>query len=139
MVNLKKVNRQIRQTRYFTEEFRKAKVKEIEQNLTTVIEISRQYNVSKSAVYKWMYKYSFYLKKGIIQVIEPKSETLKTKRLKERVAELERIVGQKQLAIDFHDKLIEIASDEFGLDIKKKYSGKLSDGSGITKKNTHTR
>ena len=139
MVNLKKVNRQIRQTRYFTEEFRKAKVKEIEQNLTTVIEISRQYNVSKSAVYKWMYKYSFYLKKGIIQVIEPKSETLKTKRLKERVAELERIVGQKQLAIDFQDKLIEIASDEFGLDIKKKYSGKLSDGSGITKKNTHTR
>jgi len=139
MVNLKKVNRQIRQTRYFNEDFRKAKVKEIEQNLTTITEISRQYNVSKAAVYKWMYKYSFHLKKGIIQVIESKSETLKTKRLKERVAELERIVGQKQLAIDFHDKLIEIASDEFGVDIKKKYSGKLSDGSGIIKKNTHTR
>lgn len=139
MVNLKKVNRQIRQTRYFTEDFKKAKVKEIEQNLTTVIEISRQYNVSTAAVYKWMYKYSFHLKKGIKQVIELKSETLKTKHLKERVAELERIVGQKQLAIDFHDKLIEIASDEFGVDIKKKYSGRLSDGSGIIKKNTHTR
>lgn len=139
MVNLKKVNRQIRQTRYFTEDFRKAKVKEIEQNLATVIEISRQYNVSTAAVYKWMYKYSFHLKKGIKQVIELKSETLKTKHLKERVAELERIVGQKQLAIDFHDKLIEIASDEFGVDIKKKYSGRLSDGSGIIKKNTHTR
>lgn len=139
MVNLKKVNRQIRQTRYFSEDFRKARVKEIEQNLTTVIEISRQYNVSTAAVYKWMYKYSFYLKKGIKQVIELKSETLKTKRLKERVAELEQIIGQKQLAIDFHDKLIEIASDEFGVDIKKKYSGKLSDGSGIIKKNTHTR
>jgi DNA gyrase/topoisomerase IV subunit A len=41
------------------------------------------------------------------------------KELQKRIADLERIVEQKQLNIDFLDKMIEIAEDQYGVDIKK--------------------
>ena len=47
------------------------------------------------------------------------SEALKTKTLLERNAELERIIGQKQLKIDYLEKLIEIASEDLKIDLKK--------------------
>jgi len=40
-------------------------------------------------------------KKGIKQVVEAKSDTLKLQHFKEQVKELERIISQKQLLIDF--------------------------------------
>jgi len=45
---------------------------------------------------------------------------------------------QKQLEIDFKDKMIELASEELEVDIKKKYSTKQSSGSENTPKNTTT-
>ena len=42
------------------------------------------------------------------------------------------MIGQKQLLIDFQDKVIEMAEDEYHVDIKKKFGGMLSSGSGIT-------
>src|SRR5690606_28206378 len=51
--------------RYFSEDFRRKKVKEIEQNLTTVAQICREYQVSSPAVYKWIYRYSAMRKKGV--------------------------------------------------------------------------
>jgi hypothetical protein len=53
------------------------------------------------------------------------------------VAELERIIGQKQILIDFKDKMIDIAEEEYGVDIKKKYSSKPSIISGNTEKNSN--
>ena len=66
------------------------------------------------------------------------SEAQKTKELLQRVAELERIIGQKQLEIDFKEKMIELASDELGVDIKKKYNTKQSSGTESIPKNTTT-
>lgn len=129
----KETKRQLRAVRYFSEEFRIQKVKEIEQNQISVSELSRLYNVSSAAVYKWVHKYSLHLKKGIIQVIEMESESKKTKLLQERLAELERIVGQKQLQIDYLEKIIELGSEEIGIDIKKKFSTVPSNGSAKTK------
>ena len=37
------------------------------------------------------------------------------------MAELEPIMGQKQLEIDFLNKLLEIGSGELGFDLKKKF------------------
>jgi len=48
-----------------------------------------------------------------------KSEETKNSELQKRVAELERVVGQKQLEIDFLNKLLEIGSSELGFDLKK--------------------
>lgn len=56
--------------------------------------------------------------------------------LKKKVAELERIIGQKQILLDFKDKMIEIAEETYGVDIKKKISTEPLNTSGGSGKNT---
>lgn len=69
-------------------------------------------------------------KKSIRVVVEKRSATVKLLELKERLRELEQIIGQKQLLLDFQEKLLELASDEVGYDLKKKYGSRLKAGSG---------
>jgi transposase-like protein len=122
--------------RYFSEGFRQGRVKEIERNLTTVAAVCREYEVSRSAVYKWIYKYSFFRKRQIRQIIEPMSDTQKIKELQAKIKELEQLVGQKQIQLEFKDKMIEIAEEMYRVDIKKKLGSKLSSGLGRTEKGT---
>ena len=79
------------------------------------------------------------VKKGVKQVVERKSDTKKISELKERIRELEQIIGQKQLMIDFQDKMIEIAEQTYDVDIKKKLGSKASSGSGVTGKHMNTK
>ena len=109
-----------RQNRYFSPDIKKKIVKDLEKNLVTVGEVCRIYQVSRTSVYRWIYTYSVMAKKQHKQVVEPKSDTQKIKALEERIKELERSVGQKQLLLEFKDKMIEIAEDTYGVDIKKK-------------------
>ncbi len=122
--------------RNFSVDFKKKKVRELERNITSIPDICKTYSVSRSAVYKWIYKYSIMAKKQVKQVVEAKSDTQKIKALEERIKELERIVGQKQLLLEFQDKMIEIAEADYGVDIKKKVGSKLSSGTTSTGKNT---
>lgn len=122
--------------RYFSEEFKRQKVREIEKNLVNITEICREYEISRTSVYKWLYKYSKMIKKGERQIVERKSDTRKIQELRERIKELERAVGQKQMMIEFKDKMIELAEETYGVDIKKKLSSKLSSGTGPTAQNT---
>lgn len=125
-----------RQNRYFSEEFKKQKVSDIEKKLVSIGQVCRQYQVSRTSVTKWLAKYSPMRKKRERMVHESDSEAYKIKQMQERIKELERAVGQKQLKIDFLEKMIEIAEDDFKVDIKKKLSTKLSPGSGQTKKSS---
>ncbi len=59
-----------------------------------------------------------------------RSSTSKIKDLEDRIKELERTVGQKQIMIDYLDKMIDIAKEELDIDIKKKFNTSLSSGSG---------
>jgi len=122
--------------RYFSEDFKKKKIRELERNLTSVTDISKTYSVSRRTVYDWIYKYSAMAKKQVKQVVEAKSDTLKIKALEERIKELERIVGQKQLLIEFKDKMIEIAESTYNVDIKKKVGSRLLPGTTLTEKST---
>lgn len=121
-----------RQNRYFSTSFKQKKVKELEQHLTTVREICRTYEVSKTAVYKWLDKYSVDRKRGLRQIVEELSDTRKIEALKQRIAELERLVGQKQIQLEFKDKMIELAEEQYQIDIKKKFGSTPSSGSGKT-------
>jgi transposase-like protein len=125
--------------RRFSEDFKKGKVKELERNLVSISDICKTYTVSRAAVYKWIYKYSIMAKKNVRQVVEAKSDTQKIRQLEERIKELERMVGQKQILLEFKDKMIEIAESTYGVDIKKKVGSSLSSGSTSTKKSTDTR
>ena len=60
------------------------------------------------------------------------SSKKRLKELQQRIQELERIVGQKQLNIDFLEKMIELAKEEFGVDIKKNLTTPPSTGSENT-------
>jgi len=125
--------------RRFSEDFKKGKVKELERNLVSISDICKTYTVSRAAVYKWIYKYSIMAKKNVRQVVEAKSDTQRIRMLEERIKELERLVGQKQILLEFKDKMIEIAESTYGVDIKKKVGSKLSSGSTSTKKSTDTK
>ncbi len=126
----------VKQIRHFSEDFKKLKVQEIESKQITIAKIVSLYSVSRTAVYKWINKYSIHHKKATRIVVELESESQKTERLQNRVAELERIVGQKQLEIDYLNKLIEIASEELDIELKKNFITKLSNGSELTETNT---
>lgn len=123
-------------SRYFSESFKQEKVRQLENNLVTVRQISREYEVSTTAVYKWLYKYSKLYKKGYRQIIEPMSDAHKINALKEKIKELEQIIGQKQIQLDFKEKMIELAEQMYDIDIKKKFGSQRSAGSGRTEKNT---
>jgi transposase len=125
--------------KYFSTDFKKKRVRELENNLLSISDICKTYNVSRTSVYRWIYKYSSMAKKQVKQVIETKSDTKKIQLLEERIKELERALGQKQMLIDVKDKMIEIAEETYDIDIKKKLGSKVSSGSGTTGTNTDTK
>jgi transposase len=122
--------------RTFSEEFKRKIVSDLDRNLVTVSEVSRQNQVARVSVYKWIYKYSAMRKKGLRQVVEAHSDTRKLLLMKEEIKELHRIIGEKQIMIEFKDKMIELAEEEYNLDIKKKFSGAPLPGSGATGKSS---
>lgn len=65
-------------------------------------------------------KYSEYEKQGVILVEMKDSSLMRVKELQNRIKDLEQIVGQKQIKIDFLEKMIELSKSEFGIDVKKK-------------------
>lgn len=114
-----KQSTQERHRRSFSEEFKRKKVREIEQKITTVAEVSREYEVTRTNVSRWLTKYGSSYMKGVRTIVEADSDTRKLLELKTKVAELERIIGQKQVMLDFKDKMIELAEEAYGVDIKK--------------------
>ncbi len=123
-----------RQMRHFSEEFKKSKVREIEQQRVTPSELSRQYEVSLTSIYRWLEKYGKNQERKERVIVESKSDTRKILEMKKRIAELEQIIGQKQVLLDFKEKMIELAEEEYGVDIKKKFTEKRSFTSGKTGK-----
>lgn len=133
---MEKLTKEERKRRRFSESFKRKKVQEIESGQVKISEICRQYQVLRQNVNNWRRKYGSMEKKKERLIVETESDTLKIKELQLRVAELERIVGQKQIEIDFKDKMIEIAEEHYGIDIKKKFDSSPSDTSGSTGKTT---
>lgn len=125
-----------RQLRRFSEEFKKQKVREIQSKSTTICEVCREYEVANTNVRKWIAKYSINYQKGIVTIVESESDTKKLIELQKRIAELERLVGQKQIQLEFKDKMIELAEHYYQIDIKKKFESTPSSGSGDIEKNS---
>lgn len=109
----------LQRRRIFAEDFKKALVKEYESGKFTVSELGRLHQIKSALIYRWIYKFSVYNKKKVMVVEMSDSSTQKLKVLEIRIKELERIVGQKQIMIDYLEKMIELASAEYEIDIKK--------------------
>jgi transposase len=115
----------VRRMRTFSEEFKRKKVQEIERKISTIAEISRQYDVRPNNVTKWVKLYSINYMAGARFIVESESDTVKLIEYQKKIAELERLLGQKQVVIEFQNKIIELAEVEYKIDIKKKLEAKL--------------
>ncbi len=127
-----------RYNRTFSTEFKKEKVKDLIEHRTTIKDLSTLYEVSRTSIYKWIYLYSG-IEEGTKIVVQMESEEQKTKLLQQRLAECERIIGQKQMQLDLLEKGYELASEELGYDLKKKYVPRSWNGSANMVLNTDTK
>ena len=118
------MDKKTRQTRTFSTEFKKEKVSLLDSGKISVRELSKIYEVSPTAIYKWKRKYSK-LPQTERLVIEKTSEEQKNKDLIERIKELERAVGRKQLEIDYYKTTLDVLQEEEGINLEKKYKPKL--------------
>ncbi len=124
----------LRQRRTFSPTLRKEVVRLIESGKLSVTGATREYQVSATSIYRWIHRYSTYNKKGAVLVVDKNSQSEKLKQLQQKVAELEQAVGHKQMQIDYYEKFIDLASEEVGEDLKKKYASSASSGSSQTNK-----
>ena len=104
--------------------------------LSRVVQVSRQYGVSSTAIYRWIRKFGVNKDSTERLVIETMSDTRALQEMKERLAELERLVGQKQIEVEFYRKMIDLAQEHYGIEIKKNFSTQPSDSSGSKENNS---
>ncbi len=129
-----KTGKRIRRKRKFSEDFKLKIVKQYESGEFSVVEMAKIYDISFQTIYNWIYKYSKYNKQSI-QVVEMKdSQAHKIKQMEARIKELEQAVGQKQMNIDYLEKMIELAKENYDIDIKKNSNSLHSGGSKNIKK-----
>ncbi len=126
--------KQIRKQRRYSEEFKKSVVASFEKGEFSVPQLEKLYGIGNANIYNWVYKYSNFNEKGCRIVEMEYSNQNKLKELSQKVKELEQMVGQKQVAIEYLEKMIELAKSDLNIDIKKNYSSSLSVGSKTTKK-----
>ena len=124
----------IRKKSKYSEDFKRELVKLFEGGKFSVLQLDKLYGVSFNLIYKWIYHYSTINEKGYRVVEMKQSSTSKLKSLEQKVKQLEQLLGQKQIQIEFLQKMIETAEQELKIDIKKKSSTPQSAGSGKTGK-----
>ena len=119
----------IRKQRNYSEAFKKSLVREYESGKYSVLQLEKLHGVSNVSIYQWIYKFSTFNQQGYRVIEMKKSSSARVKELENRVKELERVVGQKQIMIDYMEKMMEIAKEELGVDVKKNFNTPQSPGS----------
>ena len=122
----------IRNLRVFSESFKRSRVKEFDSGKFTVRELCSLYGFSNVSMYKWIYQYSLINQKGYKVVEDNDSASKKVKQLKDQLSEAERIIGQKQILIDYLEELIKQAKVVYDIDLKKNSDTPFSKNSGKT-------
>ena len=126
--------KQLRKSRKYSLEFKKAVVASFENGEFSVLQLEKLYGVCNVTIYNWIYKLSDFNEKGCRSVEMKDSKQEIVKQLANKVKELEQMLGQKQVAIEYLEKMIELAKTELDIDLKKNYSSQPSIGSDLTKK-----
>ena len=112
-----------KQSRIFSEAFKREKVDLVDQGKLSVSQISKIYNVSKVSIYAWRKKFSSVSQDERV-VVEKISEAKKTLELYNQVRDLEQALGRKQMELDYFKEVVILASEEQGIDLEKKYNPK---------------
>jgi len=104
----------------FSESFKKDKVRLYETGKMTISQLSKLYEVSETALYKWVSKYRMTPASQRI-VLETDSDYLQLLELQKRVDSMERLIGSQQIIIDYKEAIIKSASAHYGEDVEKKF------------------
>lgn len=128
----KRIKRKLQRRREFSDEVRRKVVREFRQGNHTVKELAALYHVSEQSIYRWIHKFSATDEPTITVVEMADSTDKKLKDLQQKIADLERTLGQKQIKLDFYEKMMDLAEEEYDLDLKKNSFTKPSRGSGKT-------
>lgn len=119
----------LERTHIFSESLRKTVVRKVESGELTVKEACRVYGIgSRQSVYDWIYKYSRTLKKSTRMVVEEESVDKRIQEMEAKIKDLEAALGRKQLESDLWRHVVDIASEQYGVDFKKKFGDKASKG-----------
>lgn len=106
--------------RVFSESFKRDKVKLYETGKMSVSQLSKLYDISEMALYKWIDKYRSIPTNERI-VVETDSDYLKLVELQSRIEKMERLIGNQQIELEYHKAIIQTASDHYKEDIEKKF------------------
>ena len=106
--------------RVFSEGFKRDKVKLYETGKMSVVQISKLYDISETALYKWIDKYRTTPSSERI-VVETDSDYLKLVELQKRIEKMERLIGNQQIEIDYRKAVIAAANEHYKEDIEKKF------------------
>lgn len=126
-------NQEIRKRRRFSDDFKREKVLEITSKMVTMAQISRQYQVRTNTINKWIECFgpeNPY--RGARFIVELESDTHRIAALEAKVKQLELLIGQKEVLVNFQWKVIDTAEEMYGVDIKKKLINKLSNDVGLS-------
>jgi len=108
--------------------FKKQVVDMIERGDYSKKEIARRFQVSPVSLYKWMRQLGRNDLIGRVVRIETMEERDKTKELEEEISRLRKALSETQIKYLAMESIVEIASEEYGEDIKKKFGTEESRG-----------
>jgi len=111
--------RKVKKYRRYSEEFKRSLVEQYESGASSTKEISIENSISQHLIYNWIYKFSTFNKKGYRIVELSNSKTEKLKELQNENQALKALIGEKQIKIEYLEKLIQLAESELNYDIKK--------------------
>jgi transposase len=116
---MKKQGKLLLKHRRYSKTFKKSIVQDFESGRFSVQQLSNLHGMSIQSIYNWIYKYSHVNQRGTRIMEYSDSSEEKLRQLERKIADLERRLGQKQIELELFQKLIEIASEELQIDLKK--------------------
>ena len=123
------IEKRRKETRYFSEEARIAIVQEIDEENLSKAEAARKYSVSQTAIYRWIRIYSPHYRVPLVKVVEHESDSQKNKKLAAELAQAYESLGRLQTEHMLLEKIVDLASNELGIDLKKNFESRPSSSS----------
>jgi len=119
-------NFELKKRRYFSNAFKRQIVELINSGKYSVSEVSQLYEIHFQTLYRWLHQFRPNLKGAVIMKYETADEAKINLQLKKKIAELERLLGQKtaelelkDLELEYKETMLQVISQDLGLDLKK--------------------
>ena len=104
----------------YSEDFKREKVALLESGKVRICDLVRLYGMDPQSLYNWKKKYGR-LPANERVVLEKDSDYKKNLELMNQIEDLERMIGRKQIKLDYYEQVVKLASKEYKQDIEKKF------------------